>query len=103
MSTTNNNLNEPQNLSSVAEVEDAKLAQIHEKPKSQGRIVFERFVSHKPAMISTIVLIFITVFAFSSIGWGPFPGWWVKSFYQAGAVIDGGKPTLSLVPTWLGG
>ncbi|MGO4296264.1 ABC transporter permease [Glutamicibacter sp. MCAF14] len=105
MSTTNKNLNErePQNLTSVAEVEDAKLARIHEKPKSQGRIVLERFVSHKPAMVSSVILIFITVFAFSSIGWGPLPGWWGQNFYQAGAVIDGGKPTLSLVPTWLGG
>lgn len=105
MSTPNNKLDEqePQDLTSVVEVEDAQLAKNHEKSKSQGRIVWERFVGHKPAMVSAITLVVITVFAFSSIGWGPIPGWWGQSFYDAGLVVNGGKPTMSLVPTWLGG
>lgn len=105
MSTTNKNPNEqlPENLTSVAEVEDAKLARADETSKSQGRIVLERFMGHKPAMVSAVILVFITIFAFSSIGWGPLPGWWHQSFYEAGLVVNGGKPTMSLVPTWLGG
>ncbi len=101
MSNTNDNL--PQNLTSVAEVEDAKLARQSEDSKSQGRIVIGRFVKHKLAMTSSVILVFITIFAFSSVGWGVIPGWWDKSYLDAGAVINGGKPTLSLVPTWLGG
>jgi len=93
----------PQDLTSIAEVEDAKLAASTEQSKSQSRIVFERFLKHKPAMISSVLLVLITVIAFTSIGFGPLPGWWKQSYLDAGTVIDGGKPTLSLLPTWLGG
>ncbi|QCY46543.1 Oligopeptide transport system permease protein OppC [Glutamicibacter creatinolyticus] len=92
-----------QNLTSIAEVEDAKLSRNDELSKSQGRIVLERFMRHRPAMISSAVLILITVVAFTSIGYGPIPGWWGQSYLNAGDVVNGGKPTMSLLPTWLGG
>lgn len=101
MSTTEEQLQE--NLTSIAEVEDARLARSDEQSKSQGRIVLERFLRHKPAMISSVVLIVITVVAFSSIGYGPMPGWWDKSYLRAGSTVNGGQPTMSLWPTWLGG
>lgn len=101
MSNTNDKM--PGNLTSIAEVEDAKLAVSTETSKSQSRIVLERFLRHKPAMISAIVLVLITLLAFTSIGYGPIPGWWKQSYLDAGAVVNGGKPTLSLLPTWLGG
>ena len=99
------NINEKtlENLTSIAEVEDAKLAASTEQSKSQSRIVLERLSKHKPAMISAVVLVFITLVAFTSIGFGPFPGWWKQNYIDAGTVVDGGKPTLSLLPTWLGG
>lgn len=100
---SNLNDNKPENLTSVAEVEDAKLASKDENSKSQGRIVLERFIKHKPAMISSAVLVLITVVAFTSIGYGPIPGWWDKSYLMAGTTVDGGRPTMSLLPTWLGG
>ncbi|WP_431711498.1 ABC transporter permease [Glutamicibacter uratoxydans] len=100
---SNTNEQTPKDLTSIAEVEDAKLASRDEKSKSQGRIVFERFIKHKPAMISSAVLVIITVVAFTSIGYGPLPGWWDKSYLAAGQVVDGGRPTMSLLPTWLGG
>lgn len=101
MSNTNDKMSG--NLTSIAEVEDAKLAVSTETSKSQSRIVLERFLRHKPAMISAIVLVLITLLAFTSIGYGPIPGWWKQSYLDAGAVVNGGKPTLSLLPTWLGG
>lgn len=101
MSNTNDKM--PGNLTSIAEVEDAKLAVSTETSKSQSRIVLERFLRHKPAMVSAIVLVLITLLAFTSIGYGPIPGWWKQSYLDAGAVVNGGKPTLSLLPTWLGG
>lgn len=101
MSNTNDKM--PGNLTSIAEVEDAKLAVSTETSKSQSRIVLERFLRHKPAMISAIVLVLITLLAFTSIGYGPIPGWWKQSYLDAGTVVNGGKPTLSLLPTWLGG
>ena len=101
MSNTNDKM--PENLTSIAEVEDAKLAVASETSKSQSRIVLERFLHHNPAMISAIILVLITLLAFTSIGYGPIPGWWKQSYLDAGAVVNGGKPTMSLLPTWLGG
>lgn len=87
----------------LAEAEDAALAADPTKPLSQGRLVFKRFVRHRAAIISTFVLVGVFTVAFTSIGFLGIPGWWDKSYLAAGDVIDGGRPTLSLVPTWLGG
>lgn len=88
---------------SLAEAEDAALAAKSGDSLSQGQLVRRRFFNHKGAMISIVVLVFITVMAFTSIGFAGIPGWWGKSYLDAGTVVNGGKPTLSLVPTWLGG
>lgn len=90
-------------MANLAEVEDAKLRQKTGKSYSQGQLVRRRFARHKAAMISTVVLIFIFILAFSSIGFMGIPGWWDKSYLAAGDTINGGRPTLSLWPTFLGG
>ncbi|WP_029068604.1 ABC transporter permease [Jonesia quinghaiensis] len=64
------------------------------KTYSQGQLVFRRFVRHKGAMASLIVLLFITLTAITSIGVGPLPGWWDKDYTRATAVLDGGRPTI---------
>ncbi|MCR2784444.1 MULTISPECIES: ABC transporter permease [unclassified Microbacterium] len=87
----------------LAEAEDAALAAKHTKPLSQGRLVRRRFLRHRAALISVGVLILVVLLAFTSIGFAGIPGWWGKSYLAAGDVIDGGRPTLSLIPTWLGG
>jgi peptide/nickel transport system permease protein len=43
---------------------------------SQGRIVLRRFLRHRGAVISMIVLLLILILVTTSIGWGPIPGWW---------------------------
>ncbi|MPV48779.1 MULTISPECIES: ABC transporter permease [unclassified Pseudactinotalea] len=69
--------------------------------KSQGRIVRERFFRHKGAMISLVVLLLIVLLAFTSIGYGPLPGWWTWTPYQTPeSVLPGGRPTL--VMPWSG-
>ncbi len=40
---------------------------------SQAQIVRTRFLRHKPAMISLVVLILVMLLAATSIGWGPIP------------------------------
>jgi peptide/nickel transport system permease protein len=74
---------------------------------SQGRIVFRRFIRHRAALISMFVLLFIVVLAFSAEGIDALgiviPGWWQWTYTHVGDVINGGRPTLSLVPEWLGG
>jgi peptide/nickel transport system permease protein len=74
---------------------------------SQGRIVFRRFVRHRGAMISLIVLIATILLAFSSAGIDALgiviPGWWKWDYVQISDTVNGGAPTLSLLPQWLGG
>ncbi|GAA5227231.1 ABC transporter permease [Paeniglutamicibacter antarcticus] len=92
-----------QQLVSLVEVEDAELARKEGESKSQSQLVRRRFLNHKAAMISSVVLVVITLTAFTSIGFAGIPGWWSKSYMMSGTVINGGVPTLSLWPTFLGG
>lgn len=73
-----------------------------QKSYSQNQLVLRRFLRHKGAMASMIVLLFVAVLAITSIGVGPLPGWWDKDFRRAADVINGGRPTLSLFPFVLG-
>jgi peptide/nickel transport system permease protein len=90
-------------MANLAEVEDARLRQKTGRSYSQGQLVLRRFRNHRAAMVSAVFLVFIFVMAFSSIGWAGIPGWWDKSYLESSAVVDGGAPTLSVIPQWLGG
>ncbi|WP_265520876.1 ABC transporter permease [Oerskovia flava] len=64
-----------------------------DKSYSQGQLVRRRFFRHKGAMAALVVLVLITIVAFTSIGIGPIPGWWDKDFRLAGDAINGGRPS----------
>ncbi|MDO5634294.1 MAG: ABC transporter permease [Micrococcus sp.] len=87
----------------LAEAEDAKLRQQTGKSFSQGQLVRKRFFNHKAAMVSVIVLITVTVVAFTSLGFAGIPGWWDKNATSVYPSQNGGAPTLSVVPQFLGG
>ncbi|NYF17335.1 peptide/nickel transport system permease protein [Microbacterium sp. AK009] len=74
---------------------------------SQGQIVRRRFFRHRAAVTSMIVLVFIVVLAFTSVGidlWGiRIPGWWQYDWREIPPVENRGAPTLSLIPEFLGG
>jgi peptide/nickel transport system permease protein len=78
---------------------------------SQSRIVLRRFLRHKGAMISLAIFVLVVILAFSSIGidvgLGPLQihtsGWWMWNYVQITDIVNHAKPTLSLVPQWLGG
>jgi ABC-type dipeptide/oligopeptide/nickel transport system permease subunit len=70
---------------------------------SQGQIVRRRFLRHKGAMLSLMILAFIVLVAITSIGWGPIPGWWRWTPGQVVPVRLDQSPTLSIRPRWLGG
>ena len=74
---------------------------------SQGRIVIRRFFRHRGALISMIILVAVIVVAFTSEGIDALgiriPGWWKYNYDFIGNVVNGGHPTLSLIPEWLGG
>lgn len=73
-----------------------------QKSYSQGQLVRRRFLRHKGAMVSLVVLVLIALLAFTSIGFGPIPGWWDKDFAKAANVVNGGRPTIQLWPFQLG-
>lgn len=62
---------------------------------SQGQIVFRRFVRHRGAMIAAVVLFLVILLATTSIGVGPFHGWWQWDYIRKHDIaIPGGHPTL---------
>jgi len=78
---------------------------------SQGQIVRRRFFRHKGAVISMIMLAFIIILAFTSVGFDfkvfdlvvKTPGWWQWTWTDIPTPQNGGRPTMSLVPEFLGG
>jgi peptide/nickel transport system permease protein len=74
---------------------------------SQGRIVLRRFFRHRGAMISLTVLVIIILLALTSEGLDllgiSVPGWWKWRWTDLAPISNGGQPTLSIVPEWLGG
>jgi ABC-type dipeptide/oligopeptide/nickel transport system permease subunit len=71
--------------------------------RTQGQMIRRRFFRHRAALAGMILLGGILVLSFSSIGVGPIPGWWDKTYSATATVVDGGRPTLGVVPTFLGG
>jgi peptide/nickel transport system permease protein len=64
-----------------------------DKSYSQNQLVRRRFFRHRAAIASMIVLGLIIVVAFTSIGFGPFPGWWGKGYAEQYPKIGTGAPT----------
>jgi len=68
---------------------------------SQGQIVRRRFMHHRGALVSLIVLAIVILMAATSIGWGPIPHWWKWSYAVTLVATPNHEPTL-VVP-WLSG
>ncbi len=85
------------------DVDEQSLEQKEVAGRSQGQIVRRRFLRHKGAMVSLVVLLFILVLASTSIGWGPIPGWWKFDYTSVLPEQADQSPTMSIRPTWLGG
>jgi len=73
------------------------------KAMTQRQLVTRRFFRHRGAMAGVIGLFFVVVLAFSSIGAGPFGGWWDKSYESPGTVVNGGAMTLDVFPSFVDG
>ncbi|MFD6093154.1 ABC transporter permease [Oerskovia sp. NPDC060338] len=63
---------------------------------SQNQIVRRRFLRHKGAVISVVVLALITILAVTSVGFGSWTGWW--NFVPSGQgatnpLVNGGAPS----------
>ena len=78
---------------------------------SQGQIVRRRFFRHRGAVVSMVVLAIIVVLAFSAVGFDfavfdlaiKTAGWWQWTWTSIPTPQNGGAPTLSLIPEFLGG
>lgn len=75
------------------------------KARSQREIVLGRFLRHRGALAGMIMFALVLVLAVSSIGVRELgiPGWWHHAYDATGSLVDNGRPTLSIIPTWLGG
>ncbi len=101
---TIHNPDEMQTIDPVADVSDERNLAAHEvEGLSQGQIVRRRFIRHKGAIVSLVVLAAIIVLSVSSIGWPPVipRGWW-KWDYTAAAIAPPNEPP-SLVLPWISG
>ena len=64
---------------------------------SQGQIVFKKFINHKGAMVSLVVIALIALLSISAVGAGPIPGWWKFNHVSSNDVLNpGGAPSWSL-------
>jgi peptide/nickel transport system permease protein len=70
---------------------------------SQGRLIWKRFVTNPVAMVSLAFFLFIVLFSVTATGAFGIPGWWKYTYTDLPTLLNGGAPTLSLVPEWLGG
>lgn len=71
--------------------------------RTQWQLVRGRFFRHRAALFGMFLLVGVVLLSFTSVGIGPLPGWWDKSPLATGPLYNGGNPTLSLVPEFLGG
>lgn len=64
---------------------------------SLGTVVFRRFLRHRAAIISIVLLLVVVLLSFSSIGLHIFgidtPGWWHWNYDEVPAIVNGGAPT----------
>lgn len=71
---------------------------------SQGRLIMRRFLHNKVAIVSFVVFALVVVLSLTSVGAFGIPGWWKWQYNDLGdGLLNGGAPTLSLIPEWLGG
>jgi peptide/nickel transport system permease protein len=61
-----------------------------------------RFLRHRAAIVGLTVLLFVVLLAYTSIGFWFIPGWWGLNFKDTGELVNGGAPTLDLIP-WIDG
>jgi peptide/nickel transport system permease protein len=92
-------LNGAQSGAAHAEMPAAGIEPVLEtKGLSLGQIVRKRFFGHSGALAGLVVFAIIFILAFSSEGWGPFPGWWKYQHDQVTPLVNEGVPTWTFAP-----
>ncbi len=78
----------------LVDMADEVLDSTTDKSFSQGQLVLRRFLRHRGAMISLAVFLFVVIVAFTSIGFGPIPGWWKYGYVYTSDIVNGQRPTI---------
>jgi ABC-type dipeptide/oligopeptide/nickel transport system permease subunit len=73
------------------------------KAMTQRQLVTRRFFRHRGAMGGLLALSFVVLLAFSSIGVGPIPGWYGKSYSAPATVVNAGRMSLDVLPSFVDG
>ena len=92
----------PERIEAEATVADQPEREFTIKARTQGQMVRSRFIRHRGAIIGLSVLVFVVLLAYTSIGFWFVPGWWDQNFKDTGTLVNGGSPTLDLIP-WIDG
>jgi peptide/nickel transport system permease protein len=71
--------------------------------RTQRQLVLRRFLRHRAAMIAMGVFLAVVLLALTSIGFAGLPGWWHQDYAQSGEVVNGGRMTLDLLPSFVDG
>ncbi|MCZ3385486.1 MAG: ABC transporter permease [Actinomycetia bacterium] len=66
--------------------------------RTQGQMVRRRFLRHRGAMLGFAALMFVVLISYTSIGFGPVPGWWGLDYTSTGVLVDEGNPSLDVIP-----
>ena len=93
---------EPERIEAEATVADQPEREFTIKARTQGQMVRSRFIRHRGAIIGLSVLFVVIVLAYSSIGFWFVPGWWGLNYRDTGTLVNGGVPTLDVIP-WFDG
>jgi ABC-type dipeptide/oligopeptide/nickel transport system permease subunit len=73
------------------------------KAMTQRQLVTRRFFRHRGALAGLGAFLFVLVISMSSIGFFGLPGWYGKSFETNNEVVNGGRMTLDVLPSFLDG
>ncbi|WP_129667139.1 ABC transporter permease [Phytoactinopolyspora endophytica] len=87
-------------MSEINQMPDAGL--IEDRSYSQGQLIRRRFFRHRAAITALIIFAGVALLAYTSIGFGPVPGWWDKNYTATYPKIGNGEPTLSLTTFSIG-
>ena len=70
---------------------------------SSRELITRRFLRHRGALGGMIVFLTTIVLAFSSIGVAGIPGWWGLDYASPATVVEGGRMSLDVMPSFLDG
>lgn len=71
------------------------------KARTQRQLVTRRFLRHRAAMVALFAFFGILLLSTTSIGAAGIPGWWDQDYRASGVVLDGGRPTLDVLPSFV--